>query len=153
MYRSRRGLLCLCSLAASAPEKARPAVPPPAPFPASCASVSRLSPSPPRYVGGGSCRGNKPQQVWRDEATFMWAWVSAGPVLCRSGLQKIRGFCSSSASKLSLPPWSPREPGCPPLWPQGLSLSVLSGRQPGRDVAPWASLPSPPPQGDLLRGG
>lgn len=41
-------------------------------------------------------------------------------MLCRSGLQKIRGFCSSSASKLSLPPWSPREPGCPPLWPQGL---------------------------------
>lgn len=77
--------------------------PPPTPCPLHHQLRLRGSVWSPAHQGGlaaGSCCGDKPQRVWRDDAAFVWALgeaslVSAGPVLCPQASGRLGGFCGS----------------------------------------------------------
>lgn len=75
--------------------------PPPAPLPCQlCLCVSVLSPSPPRHVGGGLRCSDRPQGVWRDEATFSRTLgLRRAPCCSHQASRRLGGFCSSRCLK------------------------------------------------------
>lgn len=86
------------SIAACASEKARP--PAHCPPHLLCLWVSVLSPHHRGMLAVDSCCSDKPQGVWRDEATFSRTLGLSRPPCCaHQASRRLGGFCSSKCLK------------------------------------------------------